>query len=55
MQEITSTITHCPICETDWDFMYYDGVFYFVCDPCDVCFESYDGINLRNELEMEDV
>ena len=52
MEEITTTITHCPICQTEWDFMYYDGVYYFQCEPCSVYFEAYHSQTLLNSLDL---
>ena len=53
MEEITTSIKACPICNSDWLFGYYDGVYYFECEPCDVHFTSYDGKTLLNYMDYE--
>lgn len=53
--EITTEIKACPVCNTAWDFCYYDAVYYFLCESCDVHFESYDGKTLSDEMEVLDV
>ena len=53
MEEITTEIKKCPICDTEWDFFYYDAVYYFKCEKCETYFESYNGKTLNNQLDIE--
>ena len=52
--EIATDIKACPVCNTDWDFGYYDVVYYFFCSSCVLWFESHDGETLLDEMEVQD-